>query len=332
MTPENIAAQSLSPVWPLGGLQDDRPVLGQRLRSLPGVRIALAAALMFVGGVTAGVLWSHASRWPEETYLDLRATVREVTGLSKHWHALPKMIGTHLKVACPDPAKALVIVTGGQSNSANANSSPSASQPGQGAFDWYGGACYVSQDPVPGATGTKGSLWPEIGVDLAQRLDRPVLMIHGGIGGSQIADWLDDRSGYLASLTTQIAGARAAGFEPDLVLWHQGETDAARHPDRKALAGRLGALMDRLLTELPAAEVYLFQASKCVGRKREEGVEAVRAAQKEIAASRQMVVAGFDTDSLGNDYRWDTCHFNSLGRDAIRKAIGPDLARLASRH
>ena len=238
------------------------------------------------------------------------------------------MAGTHRAVPCPDPSRTLVVVTGGQSNSANANSRRSRPAPDGTAYDWFAGQCYASADPVPGASGSQGSLWPEIGTDLSLALRQPVLMIHGGIGGSQIGDWLDDRSGYYNALSARIAEARKAGFEPSLVLWHQGETDAARHPDRAALGMRLGALMDRMLADLPHAQVYLFRASKCAGRKREDGVATVRESQSAVARARFRITAGFDTDTLGNDFRWDTCHFNSLGRDAIRRAVVPDIATM----
>lgn len=38
-------------------------------------------------------------------------------------------------------------------------------------------------------------------------------------------------------------------------------------------------------------------------------------------------MGGFDTDTLGRNYRWDTCHFNSYGREAIVERVAPDLVR-----
>ncbi len=296
-----------------------------RVRHLLAV---LAAAATLLAAVAAGAVWGFSSSWPEDTYKNVKFAVREAAGLPKFWQPVPGMTGNHVKVPCPNAADTLVIATGGQSNAANSNTSLSGTTPDQHAYDWYAGACYIAQDPVPGASGTMGSLWPTIGADLARRLNRPVLMIHGAIGGSQVADWLDPRSGYYAGLGSQIDGARAAGFEPSLVIWHQGETDASRNPTLDDIAFDFGGLTDRLLTDLPTARMYLFQASKCTGHIRRHGLPAVRDAQRLVAESRSRVVAGLDTDALGDDYRWDSCHFNSLGRDAIRKQLVPELAAL----
>jgi hypothetical protein len=50
--------------------------------------------------------------------------------------------------------------------------------------------------------------------------------------------------------------------------------------------------------------------------------------QTEVAEENDRIVAGMDTDILGNDYRWDMCHLNSLGRAAIIEQIVPELAGL----
>ena len=308
----------------------DRPVR-RGVSGLPGVRqvlSAMVAAAALCAAIALGALWGFSSDWPEDAYKSIKAAVRVAAGMPKRWQPIPGMTGERLQVPCPNPSDALVIVTGGQSNAANANTSMTGTRPDQRAYDWFAGACYISQDPVPGASGSMGSLWPTFGAELASNLNRPVLMIHGAISGSQAGDWLDPRSGYYANLGSQIDGARTAGYEPSLVIWHQGETDASRNPSLDAVVKDFGGLADRLLTDLPAARMYLFRASKCTGHLRKNGLAAIREGQTMVAESRSRVVVGMDTDALGNDYRWDTCHFNSLGREAVRGRLVTDVLAL----
>jgi len=77
--------------------------------------------------------------------------------------------------------------------------------------------------------------------------------------------------------------------------------------------------------------LYLFRASKCIGDKRKNGVAAVIAAQEQAGKNNNRIVVGMNTDELDNDYRWDTCHFNSRARDRIVEQVGPEISRLIAR-
>lgn len=291
----------------------------------PSWGLLLAAVLVAaLAGLAAGVV----SPGLDQAYREARTTFRQTLGLPKSWFPVPgpDQARGRSPVACPDPSAAAVLVTGGQSNAANANSALSSA--GAGVSVWFDGRCWPAADPVLGASGVKGSLWPVVGESLAATLDRPVLLINGAIGGTQVGDWLDPRSGYYAALGARVAAARRAGYEPDLVLWHQGETDAAVVTDMAALEAQFGELADRLLADMPGARLYLFRTSKCSGPRRIDGVEGVRAAQTAVARARDRVIAGLNTDELGHDFRWDTCHFNSLGREEIAARLAPELAGL----
>jgi len=227
--------------------------------------------------------------------------------------------------ACPDRSETIVVVTGGQSIAANVV--PARYTAGREVAVWFRGDCFAAADPMLGAAGEGGSLWSLLGDRLSDELDRPVLLINGAIGGTQFADWLDARSGYYAALLDRISTARRAGYPPQLVLWHQGETDAAVMRDAAQFEGQVTALMDRLAADLPEARVYLFQATRCIGKGRDEGVPLVNETLERVAETHARVLPGLDTDALGRDFRWDTCHFNSHGRDRIVEQVIPDLVR-----
>lgn len=267
-----------------------------------------------------------------ETISWTKRSVRVALNLPKFWATpVTQLVGEHQETSCPDPTDTIVLVTGGQSNAANSNASLSSTTGSDRVFVWFQEKCYVARDPVPGANGRSGSLWPAVGKALAGATGQNVMLVNGAIGGTQIADWLDDRSGYLLALTERVRSAQSRGYEPDVVLWHQGETDAEVGTTRSAYASAQQQLGEALLADMPDATLYLFQASKCIGPKRQDGVQHIRDAQADAAAALPRTQLGMNTDSLDNDHRWDTCHFNSSGRDVISQRVAQDLAILVAR-
>lgn len=265
-------------------------------------------------------------------YKGTRYFIRNTLGLEKSWVDIENRVAQpeDSPVLCPDPAESLVIVTGGQSNAANSVTTDYASDPADRVYAWFDGKCYVARDPMPGATGWQGSLWADFGVEMGRAVERPIVLVNGAISATQFADWLDPRSGYLKALETNVTQAQEFGFEPRLVLWHQGETDARTKFDPNVLKQQIADLTGELLQTMPESQLYLFRTSKCIGDGREKGVPAVREVQTRVAQENDRMIVGMNTDELGDDYRWDRCHFNSLGRSAIVETIVPQLAALVA--
>lgn len=294
----------------------------------PALRALAAGAGVVLLSVAfgAGLALASLNGAVRDRVIEAKAGLRQALDLPKTWNANAHLDpADRTPVACPDPRAALVLVTGGQSNAANTLPTPLPPQPG--VFTFFDGACYATQDPVLGATGTGGSLWTQLGGALEAATGRPVVLVHGAVGGSTYADWLDPRSGYLDRLLRRVADLREAGFEPDWILWHQGETDAAaRVVEVAALGGEIAALGRRLLDAAPEARLYLFQTSRCVGAIRAEGRPEVLAAQAAAVAALPRSELGMDTDALGPEHRFDGCHFNARGRDAIVEELVPALS------
>ena len=273
----------------------------------------------------AGALVTLESNLPNKLYSQARYETREILGLQKNWNVPPgpdQASGREEK-DCPPPMETTVLVIGGQSNAANVV--PVLSRAGSRVTVWFDGRCFSAADPLLGGTASAGSLWVKLADQLAKELGHPVLLINGAVGGTQFADWLDDRSGYYRALTNRVAAATKAGYSPDLILWHQGETDAAAEHDMDELGQEIGLLLDRLLADIPESLIYFFQASRCIGSYRIDGVPEVIAVEQKAAGARDRVITGMNTDELGLNFRWDTCHFNSLGRDAIVDRVTPEL-------
>lgn len=227
-------------------------------------------------------------------------------------------------VTCPE--NALVVVTGGQSNTANSLSDPVEGRADLPAFMFIDGDCYPISDPVVGATDRRGSLWTQLAHQLVADIDQPVVFINGAVGASSFSNWTDLRSGFLPRLQYQVDLAAEQNLVPHLVLWHQGETDATdTNASQAEFADRMTALVDAIFSELrldPNAKLILMSATTC-GWNLDVGNERLARAQADIADVDPRVLFGGNTDQFGAAYRYDGCHFNGRGRDAINEQLLP---------
>lgn len=287
-----------------------------------------------LSGIAAGFLLAAEADTLRITYQANRDKAAIALGLKKEEVPRPRFrlrTETERKMTvparpCPSATEALVIVAGGQSNAANYVPTPYAASPAVSV--WYDGKCYPAADPLPGSAGDAGSLWSLLGDDLARRTGRPVMLIVGAMGGSLFREWNDPRTGLYPVLQRRMATAAAAGYRPHLILWHQGESDAGRAFDPGALRIEMAELTRRLLNDAPDARLYLFQVSRCTGQSNINGMPAAIDVFRSVAAADPRIVLGMNTDALGREYRWDQCHFNAKGREAIVAAVVPQLLPL----
>jgi hypothetical protein len=277
----------------------------------------------------AAVFALNSTEWGQLKIADARREVRIALGLPKKWvNDFNVDVAGHRAVACPvDP---IVIVTGGQSNASNAYKPVTDTAAVPNGFMFFGGLCYELKTPVLGTSGKQDSLWPALGAAIAAATQRPVVFINGAAGGTQLGDWLDDRSGYLKRLTDNIAGARKLGLEAQWVIWIQGETDAKTRIEPDLYVRQMRELIDRLESRGGIAPRWvLFRSTRCMNRPN-NGPEIDRALTAFVDESAtDPIIAGPMASDLDDSFRWDTCHFNNLGRDRLVQEtmaiIGPLL-------
>lgn len=216
-------------------------------------------------------------------------------------------------VPCSRPTAAaprMVALAFGQSNAANSVRGRYRARTTVANF--HEGRCLAGQDPVPGATGTGGSVWNRLG-DLLVDNGRfaEVVITSIAVDGSAIERWSpagDLHPGLLEALRE----LRASGMEPTHLLWHQGERDAQLGTGRQSYADHFSRLLDSVRRAGFTAPIYVSLASYCDGRRSDD----VRAAQRDVLDAAAGVLAGPDTDTLqGAELRHDDCHFSALGAD-----------------
>lgn len=203
-----------------------------------------------------------------------------------------------------------VLITAGQSNSANSGNPPmTPSDPRVTAYGPDGWR--PAADPQPIATGVGGTPWPVLGDLLAERLDVPIGFISVGWGGTRVDQWLPGFNLYPrlrdALAVVQPNGARA-------VLWHQGESDASAGTAAATYAERLSLVVDRSRVDAGYDLPWGVALVSYLPNGNADQMEAIVAGQQAVIDGDALVFEGPTTDDLvGPTWRHDGIHFNEAG-------------------
>ena len=205
-----------------------------------------------------------------------------------------------------------VFITAGQSNSANHGETVTAPQDPR-VSAWSNPSWQHAVDPQPIATGAGGSPWPALGDRLAERFDVPIGLISVGWGGTSVDQWrpyaADQLYQRLLLALDEVGhqGARA-------ILWHQGESDAAKGVSATDYAQQLQEVIDATRDDagwpIPwgvARAAYLPGLSA-------ETLEAILSGQQQVIDQDPLTFEGPTTeDMIGEAWRYDAVHFNVPG-------------------
>ncbi len=245
-------------------------------------------------------------------------------------------VSSFTKVTCPK--NPYVVVGFGQSLSASHLQGVTAQTPTVPAYMMYDGLCYVIRDPVLGATynaadpAKRASVWPQFARQLAQRINKPVVIIAAGAGGFSVQDWAFNVHNQMTFLRNQIAKAKAAKVSIDAFYWGQGETDAmyGTAPTAAVYSYRLKAIFAALRTDTdyssPKPVFFVNLESVCSA----PPVQFVRDGQQAIIDEFADVFPGIDMDQINATGRYDGCHLNDIGRSTavsrMIEAVAPMVA------
>jgi len=205
-----------------------------------------------------------------------------------------------------------VFVTAGQSNSANYG------KPRQVARDdrvvYFNGKSFVpAKDPIPGACGGGGSVWPVLGDHIAESQQIPVCFRSASLTWTQVKNWMPPETRLYKNLVKCVGEFETNGVRA--VLWHQGESDSLAKTSAETYCDRLKTVIESLNKdagyEIPW---FVAQASFHPGSKEPEEQEVARGQQ--LLWKREIAHKGPVTDDLGQDYRSDGVHFNQRGLTA----------------
>jgi hypothetical protein len=254
-------------------------------------QFSVLAALAF-GGVAAGIELQR----------------RGVLGIIQRIVWPPKPI-EHIPIPPPRSAQKYTFLVMGQSNVANHGSVKS--KAGKGTFAADAKAFYALADPLPGASGQGGSVWPRFAA-LQKRKNpgKDVVIATVAQGSSSISQWVPGSVHFQKAAQT-ILFLSEQGCPVDAIIWHQGETESWESAaDGGAYAEALGAIIHELRTLPYQGPIFVCQTSRD-----EHGIlnETIRQAQCSLWDPRVKIYAGVDTDTLGAPFRSDGVHFNEEG-------------------
>jgi hypothetical protein len=207
--------------------------------------------------------------------------------------------------------RVIVALVIGQSNAGN--SGESAVDAGDGVYAFHEGRIYTARDPLPGATGSGGTVWTRLGPKLLERgVADAVVFAPVVVGGTPIERWAPGGDLHPTILSAVDALFRA-GLPPTHILWHQGESDADRDTPADRYVERFQSILQALRERGADAPAYVALATHCRLHRPDP---AIRQAQRALVDATAGVFAGPDTDQLGYAYRYDGCHFTDEGLEA----------------
>jgi hypothetical protein len=212
----------------------------------------------------------------------------------------------------------VVILALGQSNAANFGESRyTVSCPN--VLNFFEGNYYPCADPLKGARGDKGNVWGILGDSLVQLgFAKKVIIAPCAIGGTSIQTWKPGGSNNYLIVET-INYLKAKGLTITHVLWHQGEsnnTSTLPLVQRQTLGNQYRSDFLSLVAQLRSldvdAPVFPAIATRCA----QEPDTVLQRVQRNLADEASGIFNGPDTDALGDEYRFDGCHFSTNGLKA----------------
>jgi len=192
-----------------------------------------------------------------------------------------------------------VFVGAGQSNSTNYGETRQRPQSDLvstfNGHDWR-----PADDPQPGVHDDSllGSFWPAFGDAMAARLHVPIGVAVTGHGATHVGRWRPGSDLFDWTLE-RIMQLGPRGFR--LVLWHQGESDAATPPEE--YARRLRTIIET--TNERAGWAFPWMVARVAATHGQE-----------LLVAQQVALAGPDTDALKGEFRGRNgadVHFSALG-------------------
>jgi len=207
--------------------------------------------------------------------------------------------------------KTMVALVFGQSNSANFGETPY--KPKSNVYNFFDGKCYVAEDPLLGADGTKGSVWTRLGEKLVeQKMYDNVILVAAGVGGTEIKRWTvgGDLHRRILDVIRQL---KKKDMKITHILWHQGESDRSLGTKKDDYKKMFMLMLEDIRRNGVDAPIYVAVATMCGSAP--EGLE-IQQAQRELVNTDLKIFPGPFTDEIREiEDRNDACHFSTRGLD-----------------
>jgi hypothetical protein len=174
------------------------------------------------------------------------------------------------------------------------------------------GAVKAAADPFEWADCDKGSMWMPLGKKIIEAgLADKVIFMPIGLGGTSVMDWMSGGRAF-SKLNDAIGVIKQQKITFDFVLWHQGSSDFGTSKDD--YVSRLSSVIAYVNKNVQVGKWLIAIHSRCWGTMDLN----IEAAQRVVGAQAQNGhFLGPDTNTLGDEYRFDTCHLNQRGQEQM---------------
>ncbi len=205
-----------------------------------------------------------------------------------------------------------VLISFGQSNSANYAEHLFKEKDLQGVINYFDGKCFKAKSPLLGAAGSAGE-W--ISLTAKKLIDNKiydnVIVVSTGIGHSSVDHWAEGNE--LNNMLNEVLKGVLTKYRITEFIWHQGESDLLyTHEDvYKFYFNSLENTIRKLGIDAP---IFVSIASICGNENTWEYPNQISEAQKSLI-NQEGIELGVNTDEIiPINLRFDGCHFNKEGQ------------------
>ena len=228
---------------------------------------------------------------------------------------------TSFKYIVPCPKESINVAYLGQSNHGNIiERERTLDLPYKNVFtyDWRLGVCSKYKEPLAGVDGRAGG-FGHISSDTIYFLkknynfSKNIVFLGFSKGGTRAQDWA--RGSLTNKFDYFLKKLKKDDIEVDYVLWHQGESEIknANKIYYQKYINDIQFIFQKFLTASNKTKIGMALVSVCKSEKSQSLIDS----QRLIIQSNDRVFLTLNTDNLGSIYRYDGCHFNSLGASVI---------------
>ena len=185
-------------------------------------------------------------------------------------------------------------------------------------YDWRLGVCSKYKEPLAGADGRAGG-FGHVSSDTIYFLKKKynfsenIVFLGFSKGGTRAQDWA---SGTFANkFDFFLKKLKKDDIKIDYVFWHQGESEIknANRIYYQNYVNDIQLIFQKFLKTSKKTKIGMALVSVCNSERSKSLINS----QRSIIQSNDRVFFTLNTDNLGSSYRYDGCHFNSLGASVI---------------
>tara|TARA_B110000027_G_scaffold34742_1_gene38414 strand:- start:12870 stop:13781 length:912 start_codon:yes stop_codon:yes gene_type:complete len=247
---------------------------------------------------------------------------RKVKGVVNPWvkNLDARYAYTKNKIVVECPKNSIVILVSGQSNASNFLRSKK--RYNNKHLNYFNGKCYKLSNPVLGAEGEMSSLIPA----LASKLDKSkkIIFFTSGRGGMPMSHANHKNMIFINYNKNGLEELEKNNNILKFFIWIQGESDLGKSNSYIDNFEEMFENITKNLEDRKKINLIITQTSRCFNK--EDSL--LRNKQMQISINRNKLIKILNTDKLGNEFRYDKCHYNQKGIERISLDISKIIKRL----